>query len=48
MVGLYQTALEALSIREMDAQEVKPKIIASTGTVRRAENQIRALFNRPN
>ena len=50
MVGLYETALEALSTRRVDGpnglQEVKPKIIASTATVRRADSQIRALFNR--
>jgi hypothetical protein len=46
MVGLYETALEALSLRQVDGVEVKPKIIASTATVRRADSQIRALFNR--
>ena len=46
MVGLYETALEALSLRQVDGVEVKPKIIASTATVRRADGQIRALFNR--
>ena len=30
----------------MDGKKVRPKIIASTATVRRAENQIQALFNR--
>jgi hypothetical protein len=47
MVGLYETALEALSIREFEGHAVKPKIVASTATVRRADSQIRALFNRP-
>jgi Helicase conserved C-terminal domain len=46
MAGLYETALEALSIRQLDGVAVKPKIIASTATVRRADSQIRALFNR--
>jgi hypothetical protein len=46
MVGLYETALENLSCREEGGEQVRPKIIASTATVRRAENQIRALFNR--
>jgi hypothetical protein len=46
MVGLYETALEALSVRQLDGIDVKPKIIASTATVRRADSQIRALFNR--
>lgn len=46
MVGLYESALDELSAREVDGHRVRPKIIASTATVRRAENQIRALFNR--
>ena len=46
MVGLYETALEALSLRKVDGVDVRPKIIASTATVRRADTQIRALFNR--
>ena len=46
MVGLYETALEALSVRQVDGVDVRPKIIASTATVRRADTQIRALFNR--
>jgi hypothetical protein len=45
MAGLYETALDELSSRETDGHKVRPKIIASTATVRRAENQIRALFN---
>ena len=31
---------------EVDGKKIRPKIVASTATVRRAENQIRALFNR--
>lgn len=46
MVGLYETALDELSRREIDGRVVRPKIVASTATVRRAEKQIRALFNR--
>lgn len=45
MVGLYETALDELSCRDGQARRIRPKIIASTATVRRAENQIRALFN---
>ena len=47
MVGLYETALDALCEREVNGKKVRPKIVASTATVRRAENQIRALFDRP-
>jgi hypothetical protein len=46
MVGLYETALDALCTREIDGKLIRPKIIASTATVRRAETQIRALFAR--
>jgi hypothetical protein len=46
MVGLYETAIDALCSREVNGQVVRPKIIASTATVRRAESQVRALFDR--
>ncbi len=48
MVGLYETALDELSTIEKNGKRIRPKIIASTATVRRAESQIRALFNRRN
>jgi hypothetical protein len=44
MAGLYESALDELCV--MDGHKARPKIIASTATVRRAESQIRALFNR--
>ena len=47
MAGLYETAVEALSLRFLDGHPVKPKIVASTATVRRASDQIQALFGRP-
>ena len=47
MAGLYETAIEALSVRTLDGKAVKPKIVASTATVRRAQDQIQALFARP-
>jgi Helicase conserved C-terminal domain len=46
MVGLYETVVEALCRREVSGKTVLPKIVASTATVRRAEAQVRALFNR--
>ncbi|AFZ43848.1 helicase domain protein [Halothece sp. PCC 7418] len=47
MVGLYETAIEALCNRKQpDGTVIKPKIIASTATVRRADQQIRNLFAR--
>jgi hypothetical protein len=42
MVGLYETALEELVVQD----KVRPKIVASTATVRRADSQIQALFCR--
>lgn len=47
MVGLYETAIEHLSARTIDGKVVGPKILASTATVRRAREQIKALFGRP-
>ena len=47
MVGLYETAIEGLCLHELDGRTVRPKIVASTATVRRAQDQIQALFARP-
>ena len=47
MVGLYETAVDELSKREVDGMIIRPKIVASTATVRRSDQQIRALFARP-
>lgn len=47
MAGLYEAAIEALALREIDGRVVRPKIVASTATVRRAQDQIQALFARP-
>lgn len=46
MAGLYETAIDALCTRVIDGTSVSPKIIASTATVRRAQDQIQALFGR--
>jgi hypothetical protein len=46
IAGLYESALDELCMRDVDGHKIRPKIVASTATVRRAENQIRALFNR--
>ncbi|MFK7817307.1 MAG: DISARM system helicase DrmA, partial [Planctomycetaceae bacterium] len=46
VAGLYETALDELCHRVVDGDRIGPKVIASTATVRRAEDQIRALFNR--
>ena len=46
MAGLYETALDRLCLHRIDDKEVRPKVIASTATVRLAQKQIRALFGR--
>jgi hypothetical protein len=46
VAGLYETAIDRLSTRMIGEQRVRPKIVASTATVRRARAQIRALFDR--
>jgi Helicase conserved C-terminal domain len=46
IVGLYESALDELCVAEKDGKTIRPKIVASTATVRKAETQIRALFNR--
>ncbi len=46
VVGLYETALDALSTRVREGRVVRPKIVASTATVRNAHAQVRALFAR--
>ena len=46
IAGLYETAIDALASRIINSTIVRPKIIASTATVRRAQTQVRALFER--
>ena len=46
MAGLYEAAIEALCVREIEGRIIRPKIVASTATARRASDQIQALFGR--
>lgn len=46
MVGLYETAVDELCTWTVDGQRVRPKVVASTATVRRAHDQVRKLFLR--
>jgi hypothetical protein len=51
MVGLYETAIDSLCCRDVvrpdgEKKTIRPKVVASTATVRRAEAQIKALFCR--
>ena len=47
MVGLYETALDELCTRTRSGKRIRPKIVASTATVRRAENADPALVQSP-
>jgi hypothetical protein len=46
MAGLYETAIDELSSWKVGGRSVRPKVIASTATIRRAEHQAQALFAR--
>ncbi len=46
MVGLYETAVDELCAWNIGSQTVKPKIVASTATVRKAKEQVRNVFMR--
>ena len=46
LVGLYETAIDALCTWTVNGKAVRPKVIAATATIRQAEHQIRALFLR--
>ncbi len=46
MVGLYETAIDTLCNTNNNGKIIRPKIVASTATVRRADRQIQALFAR--
>ena len=46
LVGLYETAVDELSTWTVGGERVRPKVIASTATIRRAGDQVRRLFDR--
>lgn len=46
MVGLYETAVDQLCQWSFDEQRVYPKVVASTATIRRAQDQVHDLFTR--
>jgi hypothetical protein len=46
MVGLYETAVDALSERVVQGTTIRPKYVSSSATVRQAESQVQALFER--
>jgi hypothetical protein len=46
MVGLYESAVDELCGWSLDGKTVKPKIVASTATVRKAKEQVNNVFMR--
>ena len=46
LAALYETAVDELCSWQLDVKTIKPKIIASTATIRRAPEQMRKLFAR--
>jgi hypothetical protein len=46
LVGLYETAVDKLCSWQVDGKTVRPKVIASTATIRKSLDQAHALFCR--
>jgi len=46
LVGIYEAVIDGMSTKSSEEGPVRPKVVASTATVRRAQTQIRALFDR--
>ena len=46
LVGLYETAIDKLCTWEVNGKQVRPKLIASTATIKNADVQVRSLFLR--
>jgi Helicase conserved C-terminal domain len=46
MVGLYETLVDELCTWRLRRDVIRPKIVSSTATVRRAREQVHQLFNR--
>lgn len=46
LAGLYETVIEELCTDRRQATQIPPKIVSSTATIRRYEDQIRALYAR--
>ena len=44
LMGLYETAIDHLCTWALDGKPVRPKVVASTATVRRAEEQAFQVF----
>jgi Helicase conserved C-terminal domain len=46
LVGIYETAIDGLCSRQVAGVRIRPKVVASTATIRRASSQVRNLFRR--
>jgi hypothetical protein len=46
LVGLYETAIDYLATWQVGDRLVRPKVVASTATIRRADQQVHSLFLR--
>lgn len=46
LVGLYETAVDRLCTWEVGGKKIRPKVVASTATIRRASDQVYGLFLR--
>ena len=46
LVGLYETAVDHLCTWEVNGKMIRPKVVASTATIRRARDQVYGLFLR--
>jgi hypothetical protein len=46
MVGMYESTIDALCSREIGGIRIHPKIVASTATISRARQQVKALYDR--
>lgn len=46
LVGLYETVIDRLATWEVNGQTVRPKVIASSATIRRAPDQVASLYLR--
>jgi hypothetical protein len=46
MVGLYESAVDELCSWQVDGKKVRPKVVASTATIRRAPDQVQKIFVR--
>ena len=46
LVGLYETAIDRLCTWEVNGKRIRPKLVCSTATIRRASDQVYGLFLR--